>query len=71
MKHRLFGTRVEPACSYCKFGSPAADERTILCPKNGVVAPYYACRKYRYDPLKRRPTPQNTLPKYDQSDFEL
>lgn len=71
MRQKYFGKNIAPACSYCLYGSPAPDERTVLCSKNGVVSPFFSCRKYRYDPLKRRPAPQNVLPRYDRSDFEL
>lgn len=70
-KKELFGNRIEPACGYCRFGKPTNDGGHILCPKAGVVAPYYHCRHYRYDPLRRVPARQVELPKYDPSDFEI
>ncbi len=70
-KRSLFGSRIEPACRYCGHGRESADGRMILCPHQGVTAPYSSCRKYRYDPLLRVPSRQPVLPKYDRSDFEL
>lgn len=67
----LFGNHVEPACRHCRFSRETADGRMMLCQHQGVVAPYYSCRKYRYDPLRRVPSRQAVLPEYDKSDFEL
>lgn len=71
MAAKLFGNRIEPACAYCRFGSISANGRMILCEKAGVVAPYYSCKKYRYDPLRRVPAPLAQLPEYDSAEFEL
>ena len=71
MGQKYFGRQIEPACSYCRFGSPSPEGRSVLCTKRGVVAPYFSCRSYGYDPLKRRPSPQRALPRYNQSDFDL
>ena len=43
----------------------------ILCIQQGVVAPYYACRRFQYDPLLRVPSRQPQLPAYQHSDFTL
>ncbi len=70
-KRPLFGNFVEPACQYCRHARQNADGLTVLCALNGVVAPYYSCRRYQYDPLKRTPSRQPVLPEYDQTDFQL
>ena len=64
------GTKISPACAYCTHGSPAADQKMVLCKNRGVVSPYFACRKFRYDPLLRVPHRQE-LPHYDPKDFSL
>lgn len=69
-KTPLYGSRIAPACAYCLHGTPAADPKMILCTRRGVVSPYYACRKFRYDPLQRVPHRQ-TLPHFDPKDFSL
>lgn len=70
-KKELFGNNIDPACGYCRFGKPTNDGGRILCPNAGVTAPHYSCKKFRYDPLKRVPTRQQELPRYDKSEFEL
>lgn len=70
-KKGLFGNHIDPACGYCEHGSPTRDGGRILCPKMGVVAPHFHCKKYIYAPLKRVPTRQRELQKFDKSDFEL
>lgn len=70
-KRPLFGNHIEPACRFCTHARENFDKRMILCQHQGVVAPYYSCRRFRYDPLLRVPARQAVLPKYDSSDFEL
>lgn len=70
-KKELFGNNIEPACGYCRYGKPTNDGGRILCPNAGVVAPYFHCKKYRYDPLRRVPSQQPQLRQYDKTDFEL
>ena len=43
---KLFGGHISPACEYCRYGEPSADNQMILCPKKGIVAPYFACRRF-------------------------
>lgn len=50
----LFQKNIEPRCAYCKKGISLDDEQ-ILCSRKGVVNPGGACRRFRYDPLKRVP----------------
>ena len=69
-KKPIYGSKVAPACAYCAWGERAADGKMILCRHRGVVSPYYACRKYRYDPLRRVPHRQS-LPHFDPKDFSL
>lgn len=70
-KRPLFGSRIEPACRYCRHARESTDGRMILCIQQGVVAPYYACRRFQYDPLLRVPSRQPVLPAYQESDFTL
>lgn len=70
-KSKLFGTNIDPACSYCLLGRPAPDRVMVLCRKYGPVAPFYSCKKFRYDPLKRIPKKQPELPQYSPDDFQL
>ena len=50
-KKPMYGSKISPACAYCAHGSPAADNRMVLCKQRGVVSPYYCCKKFVYDPL--------------------
>lgn len=69
-KKKLYGSKIAPACSYCKYGTPAADRKMIFCRRRGVVSPYYSCHKFQYDPLMRVPRRQE-LPQLDPNDFVL
>ena len=68
----LFQKDIEPRCCYCQRGTQL-DEEQILCDKKGVVSPGGSCRAFRYDPLKRVPTPPVTLnlDKLKDEDFSL
>ena len=69
---KLFGNNIEPACIYCQFGRGGGpDNVMILCRKFGPVAPYYKCKKFIYDPLKRVPRPRPGMPLYTEDDFKL
>lgn len=70
-RSKLFGNTIEPACTYCANGQPAPDKVMILCKKYGPVAPYYKCKKFVYNPLKRVPKRRPKLPVYHKEDFEL
>ena len=61
MKQQIFDTSISPKCRNCQFGDAAAGGKIILCTKSGVRAPDDACKKYRYDPLKRDPEPVKTI----------
>lgn len=65
-----YGSKIAPACAYCTEGTPAADQRMVFCKRRGVVSPYYACRRFCYDPLLRVPRRQE-LPHFDPTDFTL
>lgn len=68
---KLFGKNIEPACEYCTNGRRTSNGQMVLCMRNGVVAPYYSCKKFVYSPLLRVPKIQKTLPKYNKKDFML
>lgn len=51
---KLFGNQVEPYCRYCSLASQL-EQGQMLCRKYGVVQSNYACKRFRYDPLKRLP----------------
>lgn len=70
-KQQLFGAKINPSCSYCRFGTVAPDGRMVLCVKQGVVDCFYACRRFEYSPLKRVPTRPRMLPQYDSKEFQL
>lgn len=70
-KKPFYGATISPACEYCELGRQAADPRMILCSKRGVVAPYYHCKKFVYDPLRRVPHRMPKLPTFSAEDFSL
>ena len=66
----LFAKKIEPRCSYCARGTQL-DEATVLCLKRGVTSPGGHCRRFRYDPLKRKPPQPVAPPPLKQADFSL
>ncbi len=72
MKSKLLEKKKYPAaCEYCKHGRLSPDEQTVLCIKKGLVAPDGKCRKYSYDPLKRRPKKPLIIQQANPAEFEL
>ncbi len=47
-------------CQYCEHGMLSYDETVVLCPKKGMMPPDFVCKKYVYDPLKRKPMKSKT-----------
>lgn len=69
----LFQEKIDPRCVYC-LRAVALDNGQMACPKMGIVSPGGACRKFRYDPLKRvppRPAAPLVLPASSGEDFSL
>ena len=63
----LFRKDIEPSCSYCEYGSPISFDQ-IACLKRGIVPLHGACRKFSYDPLKRKPERPRKLKSVSVSD---
>ncbi len=56
-------TEYEKNCAHCEYSGEMYDEDYVLCSKKGVVNAAGVCRKFVYDPLKRKiqrrpPTPE-------------
>ncbi len=68
----LFRKKIQPACSYCSYGTRMGEDQ-ILCVKHGVVTATYSCRKFDYDPCKRIPPRAKALDfeSFDIEDFAL
>ena len=71
MKKLFDKKNYDKKCEYCLFGriSPAGDK--ILCEKKGIIEIGDACRKYKYDPLKREPMKKLVVESADPDDFRL
>lgn len=55
-------TDIERVCAYCEHAAPLPGQDTVLCDKKGVVNGGYLCRRFVYDPLKRKPKRPPKLP---------
>ena len=55
MKKKKKNEELEKLCKYCERAQELSDENLMLCPKYGVVEADNDCRRFVYDPLKRRP----------------
>ena len=56
-------------CAFCEHALPLRGGEFAVCEKKGVVRATYVCRKFVYDPLKRRP-PQNPVPSLEFVDID-
>lgn len=52
--YMLFDRHMEPCCAWCRSGVRIS-ETEVACLKRGVVSSAGACRRFKYDPLKREP----------------
>jgi len=71
MKGLLRASKYEPACEFCRYGKSAPDGSSVLCSVRGVMRKQSRCKKYEYDPIKRKPNRAPLLPEYDAEEFEL
>lgn len=60
---------ITKCCAYCERSTQLANEEYVLCTKKGVVSQSYLCRRFLYDPMKRRPKKTPPLPVPDESEF--
>jgi len=70
-KGLLRATKYEPACEFCRYGKSAPDGSSVLCAVRGVMRKQSSCKKYEYDPIKRKPNRTPLLPEYDPEEFAL
>ncbi|MDD6275685.1 MAG: hypothetical protein PUB20_02515 [Clostridia bacterium] len=62
---------VTPACGICLNGKISPDGDSVLCPKTGIRALDSSCRRFCYDPLKRKPVKIRKPSGFSESDFKL
>lgn len=71
MKDKLLGGEISPKCEHCELARLSPDGETVLCPKKGIVARDFFCKKYKYDIMKRIPKKAPKLPEFSEEDFKL
>jgi hypothetical protein len=68
----LFSENVEKNCAYCVHGKASAKGNEIFCKYKGVSFNGENCRKYKYDPLLRKPRKKAVLRTgFSEEDFSL
>ncbi len=55
INNKLFDKKIAPACEYCEHGYDSAEYNMTMCKKHGVVSPYFRCKQFKYNPLRRKP----------------
>ena len=71
MSRKLYGKNIPPQCEYCMIGEASSDGEVVFCAKKGIVPNSYSCRKFKYDPLRRKPKVSPALEEYSMEDFML
>ena len=68
----LFKKDMEPCCSWCESGVKISDTE-VACLKRGIVSAAGACKRFKYDPLKREPPVSGPIRTegLSQEDFDL
>lgn len=62
-------TEYERNCAHCEYAGSTYDDEYVVCVKKGVVRAQGACRKFIYDPLKRKTAPLKAPPKLEYVDI--
>ena len=68
-EHKDGAIAEESYCANCEHASLLHGDEYVLCEKKGVVRAAYVCRKFSYDPLKRRPS-KAAAPKLEYVDID-
>ena len=55
MKNQRNTWEIEKFCAFCEHASNLITESEFLCSYKGVVGARFSCRRFVYDPLKRKP----------------
>ena len=72
MGQKLFNKKDQtPQCATCVHAKVIEGDSDVLCPREGVMREDDVCRRYAYDPLKRRPTKHRLSGDYSEEDFSL
>ena len=71
MKTVFFSKSIEPSCSYCRFGQLCRGTDTVVCEKRGLSSADENCRRFRYDPIKRKPKKIRVIEKISKEEFEI
>ena len=59
----------ESYCAKCEHAALLHGDEYVLCEKKGVVRATFVCRRFSYDPLKRRPA-KAAAPKLEYVDLD-
>ena len=62
-------TDYQRVCLFCENASVLPQGNEVLCRLRGVVSEDHSCRKFTYDPLKRRPAPKPEMPTLSKDDI--
>lgn len=60
----------ERICAFCEYASRMYDDSVMLCRDKGIVDCRHHCRKFSYDPLKRRVRLKKEAPALEYIDIE-
>lgn len=71
MKQSLYSAEVSPKCEYCSNGILSPTGKEVLCRKKGIMQTDSFCKKFKYDPLKRKPEQVKLKSDYSAEDFML
>ena len=72
MRQKLFNQKDRtPQCATCVHAIAVEGDPELLCAREGVVQETDVCRRYEYDPLKRRPVKHRLGDDYSPEDFAL
>ena len=71
MSDKAFNKKISHCCEYCVHGKALEGTNEIICQKRGITFKDDACRKYKYNPLKRNPEAVKISDNYSPEDFSI
>ena len=64
----LFKKNIPPSCEYCEIGKQISND-SVICIKFGVTQFKNNCKKFKYNPLKRKPKIPKKILSLQKKDF--
>ncbi len=68
---KFFNQKLPKRCEYCVHSKAISGGKEFFCMNKGITLPQDNCRKYEYNPLKRKPVTKDIGRDFKTEDLKL